>query len=143
MNRVSLIHEIKRLNGDIFKGISNRYKRMNVDITPMHARILMIIHKSSEPVCQKDLEGPIACNKSTLSSIISTMEKNCLIVREVSKIDSRVNYLVLTEKGEDMVRFLKKDREVTEVALTEGITEEEFQTFIQLGEKIRKNIERI
>ena len=60
----SLIYEIKCINSDIFRGISNRYKRDNIDITPIQAKVIMTIYKSSEPLCQKDLEGPISCNKS-------------------------------------------------------------------------------
>ncbi len=143
MEKISLMHEIKKINGDVFRGITNRYKRMNVDITPIQAKILVTIFKSETPLCQKDLEGPISCNKSTMSSIISTMEKNDLLKRQVSEIDSRINYLVLTKKGLEMVEFLKKDRELTERILTEGISDDEYATFIKIIDKIRNNIERV
>lgn len=143
MEKKSLIHEIKIINGDIFKAISNRYKSMNIDITPMHARIIMTIYKSSEPLCQKDLESSMSCNKSTMSSIISTMEKNGLLTRENSKHDSRINYLILTDKGLDMVEFLKKDRKLMDSVMLDGISDEECIVFSQIVDKIRKNLERI
>ena len=143
MNNVSLLHEIKRIDHDVFRAISNRYKSMNVDITPMHAKILMTIHKSEDKVCQKDLEGPMSCNKSTLSSIISTMEKNGLITREVSELDSRINHLVLTDKGMEMVEFLRKDRKYTDGILEDGISKSERELFMQVIDKIRENLERI
>ena len=143
MEKKSLIHEIKIINGDIFKAISNRYKSMNLDITPMHARIIVTIYKSSEPLCQKDLESSMSCNKSTMSSIVSTMEKNGLLTRENSKYDSRINYLILTEKGLDMVEFLKKDRKLMDKVMLEGISDEECIVFSQIVDKIRKNLERI
>ena len=143
MEKVSLIHEIKKINGDIFRAISNRYKNLNIEITPMHAKIIMTLYKSNEPLCQKDLEGPISCNKSTMSSIISTMEKNGLLNREVSEIDSRINYLVLTSKGLEIVDFLKEDRAYTEEVLTEGISDDEYATFFKVVDKIRNNLERI
>lgn len=143
MKNSSLLHEIKKINGDIFRVISNRYKRMNIDITPMHAKILMTIFKSEKQVCQKDLEVVMSCSKSTLSSIVSTMEKNGLLSRQVSNLDSRINHLVLTDKGLEMVEFLKKDRIYTEEIMIEGITDEEYTTFMQVIDKIRKNTERI
>ena len=143
MEKKSLIHEIKIINGDIFKAISNRYKSMNIDITPMHARIIMTIYKSSEPLCQKDLENSMSCNKSTMSSIISTMEKNDLLTRKVSESDSRINYLVLTEKGLEIADFLKEDRAYTEAIISDGISDEEYTTFMNVIDKMRKNIERI
>ena len=143
MDKKSLIHEIKVIDGDIFKAFSNRYKSMNIDITPMHAKIIMTIYKSSEPLCQKDLENSISCNKSTMSAIISTMEKNGLVTRETSEQDSRINYLVLTDRGLEMALFLKKDRKLTEDIMLDGITEDEYLMFNQIVAKIRKNLERI
>lgn len=143
MDKKSLIHEIKVIDGDIFKAISNRYKSMNIDITPMHAKIIMTIYKSKEPLCQKDLEMSISCNKSTMSAIISTMEKNGLLTREVCEQDSRINYLVLTDKGLEMALFLKKDRKITEDIMLDGITEEDYLLFTKIVDKIRKNLERI
>lgn len=143
MNKLSLIHEIKKINGDIFRTMSNRYKSMNIDITPMHAKIIITLYKSDVPLCQKDLEGPISCNKSTMSSMISTMEKNGLLTRKVSDTDSRINYLVLTDKGLEMVEFLKEDRLFTEEVMTDGITDEEYTAFMRVVDKIRKNMERI
>lgn len=143
MEKLPLIYEIKKINGDIFRGISNRYKRLNVDITPVQAKILLSLYKSDKLLCQKDLESPIACNKSTLSAMLSAMEKNDLLTRQVSESDSRINYLLLTDKGLEMVDFLKEDRAYTEGILADGITDLELATFMQVVGKIRKNIERI
>lgn len=143
MVRASLLHEIKRLDIDIFQAINRRYKKMNLELTPMHAKILLHLASSDKKLCQKDLENLILCNKSTLSSIISTMEKNKLVTRETSKQDSRINYLLLTDKGMEMIDFLKKDKKVIEDNLNEGITEEEYQTFLKIVDKMKKNMERI
>lgn len=143
MNKLSLVHEIKKINGEIFRTINNRYKSMNIDITPMHAKVVITIYKSDVPLCQKDLEGPMSCNKSTLSFIISTMEKNGLLSRKVSDTDSRINYLVLTQKGLEMVEFLEEDRKYTEGVLTDGITDQEYATFMRVVDKIRNNMGRI
>lgn len=143
MEKLSLIHEIKRINGDIFRGISNRYKEMNLDITPMHAKMIMTLYKSEESLCQKDLEVFMSCNKSTMSSIVSTMEKNGWLSRRVSDIDSRINYLELTKKGLEIADFLKEDRAYMEKVLIEDISDNEYTTFLNVINKIRKNIERI
>ncbi len=143
MVKASLLHDIKRLDIDIFRGITRRYKKMNLDLTPMHAKILLRLNESDKLLCQKDLEEFISCNKSTLSSIISTMEKNDLLTREVSKQDSRINYLVVSEKGKELINFLKEDQLILEDIINEGITDDEYQTFSKIVDKVRKNIERI
>lgn len=143
MEKLSLSHEIKKINADIFRTIYNRYKKMNLEITPMHAKILLIINDSKELLCQKDLEKFISCNKSTLSSIISTMEKNDLLSRRVSETDSRINYLILSEKGLNFINFLHEDKVRNDKILVDGVTDDEYKVFLNVLEKIKKNIERI
>ena len=63
MVRASLLHEIKRLDIDIFQAINRRYKKMNLELTPMHAKILLHLASSDKKLCQKDLENLILCNK--------------------------------------------------------------------------------
>jgi DNA-binding MarR family transcriptional regulator len=71
------------------------------------------------------------------------MEKNVLLIRQTSEHDSRINYLVLKDKGLEMVDFLKKDRKYTEGIMMDGISDDEYLIFTQVIDKIRKNLERI
>ena len=71
------------------------------------------------------------------------MEKNDLLTREASKQDSRINYLVVSEKGKELINFLKEDQLILEDIINEGITDDEYQTFSKIVDKVRKNIERI
>ena len=56
---------------------------------------------------QKRLEQVIACNKSTLSSILDTMEKNKLIVRYEDEHDSRRKLVKLTDKALDIIKAIE------------------------------------
>lgn len=142
MKNISIIHEIKDINSLIFRMISARYKELGMDVTPVHAKIIMFIYKSKSPVCQKDLEEPVSCNKSSLSTVINTMEKNGLLNRVVSLEDSRINYLELTNTSLEIVEFLRKDHEIIEKELSDGITEEEKNIFYSIISKVKDNLER-
>lgn len=139
----SIVHELKDINSLIFRKISSRYKELGMDVTPVHAKIIMAIYKSDVPVCQKDLERPVSCNKSSLSNVINTMEKNGLLVRKASFDDSRINYLELTDTALEIAEFLRKDREIIEKELCNGINEEEKNNFYSIISKVRENLERI
>ena len=89
------------------------------------------------------MEDFIPCNKSTLSAILNTMEKNELIKRIDSKIDSRRKVIILTDKAIEVVRYLKEDRKVLDHILLDNITEEEYGLFSDILHKLRKNMERI
>ena len=143
MNKLSIVHEIKDVNSLIFRKISSRYKEMGMDVTPVHAKIIMSIYNSSEPICQKDLEAPVSCNKSSLSNVINTMEKNGLLVRKVSDNDSRINYLELTDTANRIAEFLRTDLELIERELYVGISEKDKSLFYSVMNKIKDNLERI
>ena len=143
MKKISIIHELKDINSLIFRRISARYREMGMEVTPVHAKIIMFIYNSDRPICQKDLEEPISCNKSSLSTVINTMEKNGLLCRVSSLDDSRINYLNLTDTALKIAEFLRKDREVIETELFNGISDNEKDVFYSVISKVKDNIERI
>ncbi len=143
MRENSIILEINEINLAIFKMISARYKKMNLDVTPVQSRIIMYIYENNEALCQKDIEKFITCNKSTLSSVLQTMEKNGLIERVDSQSDFRRKIIHLTEKSLNVVHLLKKDDEYLSQIISQDITEQEIASFQEVIKKMKKNIERI
>lgn len=141
MDKMAMIYEINELDLFFFKAMANRYKKL--DITPVQSRIIMVIASKKDGMYQKEMEDFIPCNKSTLSAILNTMEKNELIKRIDSKIDSRRKVIILTDKAVEVVRYLKEDRKVLGHILLDNITDEEYGLFSDILHKLRKNIERI
>lgn len=103
----------------------------------------MFLYDKKEAICQKDIERFIACNKSTLSSILNTMEKNDLIVRVGSEDDSRCKNILLTDKALSIVFLLKQEQEHIEKVLSSCIDEEEYLVFCRVVKKIKENLEGI
>lgn len=95
---------IGELNSALFKKIVERNKSFGFDITPVHGAIICAIMKNGE-LCQKDIEEYVSCNKSTLSSVLDTMERNGLIIRTESKTDSRKKLLNLLVKLRKYIIF--------------------------------------
>ena len=135
--------KIKSLNLNILRTLAARYKRLNLDVTPVQGRIIMLIFDSEKEVCQKEIENSISCKKSTLSGILSTMEKNDLIIRKGSESDSRRNVLVLTKKAEGIANKLKEDMIELNKILCENITDDEYTLFSDVLKKINDNLGRI
>lgn len=135
--------KIKSLNLNIIRALSARYKRLNLDVTPVQGRIIMLIFESDHEVCQREIEHSISCKKSTLSGILSTMEKNDLIIRKGSLDDSRRNVLVLTDKALEVANKLKEDMIELNKLIGENITQDEYTIFSEVLDKVNKNLERI
>ncbi len=140
-DKMAMIYEINELDLFFFKVMANRYKKL--DITPVQSRIIMVIASKKDGMYQKEIEDFIPCNKSTLSAILNTMEKNELIKRVDSEIDSRRKVIILTDKALEIVRYLKEDKKVLDHILLDNITDEEYRLFSDILHKLRDNMERI
>ena len=105
----SMILEMNDIALDIFKLLSTRYKKLGLEVTPVQGRIIMALYSQNNLLCQRDIEANVPCNKSTLSAILNTMEKNGLITRQGSENDSRKKNIILTTKSLEIAEFLKED----------------------------------
>lgn len=128
---------------NLFKAILARYKNMGLDITPVQSRIVMFLYEANGYQYQKDIEQYISCNKSTISNILNTMEKNGLIKRVENPKDSRMKIIELTDKSKYIAELLRNDRQKIKNILGTDITLEEVLSLQNVLVKIKKNIERI
>ena len=135
--------DINDVNINFLKVIANRYRNKLHDITPVHGRIIISIYDSDKDICQKDIEEFVPCNKSTLSAILSTMEKNNLIIRLENERDFRRKIIKLTDKALEVIDIIKKDKEELDELVGQNITDEEYIIFNGVIKKINENLERI
>lgn len=143
MHNMSFLLKLNEVNLMIFKVIANRYKKMGIDVTPVHSRIIMFLYNSQCIICQKDIEKYISCNKSTMSAVLHTMEKNNLIVRVGAENDLRKKNITLTDKSLEIARILEEDKYKIEKILETNINEYEYDVFCNVLNKIKNNLERI
>lgn len=126
MHSKDFFYDINDINLSVFKYIFKRHKKLGLGVTPVQSRIIMYIYENNGSIYQKDIESFISCNKSTLSSILNTMEKNELIIKEES---SRKNIIKLTSKSFEIVDILKKDNMESRSIISNGISDNEYEIF--------------
>ena len=146
MNRENHIgFELRILSNLIKRHIDNSAARAEIEsVTGTNMWVIKyLVHHKDEEVFQKDLEQNFSVRRSTMSNILSLMEKKELITRESVPQDGRLKKLVLTEKSIQLYEMMKKDREETEELITAGLTEKEIKTFVSILEKMKKNFEEI
>lgn len=108
-------------------------------VTPVQMHALIFIHKSvksGQRVCQKDVEKQINLRPSSVSTLISNLEKDGFLVRTVSDGDARSKYLELTEKGKYVCIKDKLFMDSCDSAIQNALTEEEQEVFEKLLQKI-------
>lgn len=64
---------------------------------------LVKLTKDGNPVTQKDIADLLGRDKNTVSEVMRSMEKKGYITRSVSENDLRAKYILLTDKGYDLV----------------------------------------
>lgn len=143
VHNYSIMHKLKEVDLEIFKAVTLRYKNLGLDVTPVQSRVIMFLYDSDSSLCQRDIEKFISCNKSTMSAMLDTMERNGLIVRKDSSLDSRRKIIELTEKSNDIANILINDKKSMNEILSIGITKEECEVFSNILDKIKKNLERL
>ena len=97
------------------------------NITVSQAYVIdFIIDNNDRDVFQKDLEMEFDLKRSSVSLMLNNMEKHDLIKRVPVAEDARLKKIILTEK---------------EGILAENLNQDEINTFLNLLNKIRTNIE--
>ncbi len=143
MDRISIMLDFKRINGKIHKALTNSIKEYNLDITPVKGRILMFIDEGKEVTATDIIEKFKSINKSTLSEVLNTMEKNDYIIRSCSVGDSRKKILELTDKSKEVVSTLKKNFDKVVHKVVDDISKEEYENFKSILNKMERNIDNI
>lgn len=141
MERFAL-KSIKDLENEILKTrtlpLSEHIKLLNV--TQVHI-IKYLLDNKNEEVYQKDFENLLNIRKSTISGILSTMEKNNIITRASIKA-GKGKRIELTDEALKCEAELKGKLEVFEKELVEGITEKDMETFYRVIDKMVENVKK-
>ena len=116
------------------------FKQMH-ELTGTHGYIVKYLMDHQEEVFQRDIERTFSIRRSTASGILNLMEKNGLIKRESVQEDARLKKLVLTSKAVDLSNRITKELENNEQLMIRGLSEQELNTFFEVLEKIKNNLE--
>jgi DNA-binding MarR family transcriptional regulator len=134
---------VRRLNNLIKRETDKSSVKQHIDnLTGLHGWVIRYIREQEGAVFQRDLEKRFSCRRSTMSNVLSLMEKNGLIERRVSKEDARLKEIVLTEAAHKVHEMAKADMMRLDAIFAAGIEEEELEVFFRVADKIRANIER-
>lgn len=111
-------------------------------LTKAQGGIIHFIMSSDRDIFQKDIEEEFKIRRSTVSVLLSSMEKNGYIRRESVDSDARLRKIVPTEKALSDHRKIHGFLEKYDEELREDISDEELDAFFNVIDKIRHNIEK-
>ena len=135
--------------GKVINKISNRLRRRSVALqeklgmSGAQGNILnyILVDGRKRPVYQKDIEKEFGLRPSTATEALKNLEDKGLICRISEKQDGRLKRIELTSKAEEIRHLITSEIAESENLLLKGITEEERRIFIEIGEKMLKNLD--
>ena len=127
-----LVHAVKR-------NVHEKIEALDLDIAPMHVRVLKIITK--KPLCTAvDIANFLDRDKAQVTRLLSALIKQELIVKEPNPEDKRSQCLAITERGKAIVDQLSEvDSEMFE-KMKIGIDSDELATFERVAKAMAQNL---
>ena len=118
-------------------------EQADVKLTIEQFGLLHAISMKEDDVIQKDMAEIMGKDKSAILRLIDTLEKNELVRRVVDVNDRRKNYLMVTKRGERVIKqYLEIELTLT-YELQLGLTDAELSTFYKVVNHIKCNAEKL
>ncbi|MDV7188368.1 MarR family transcriptional regulator [Lutibacter sp. TH_r2] len=114
-------------------------KDKNINLTREQFVILKLLKKNNG-IPQHDLAFITESDKTSLSRLISNMEKNNLLIRKSTKEDKRIKNVYLTEFGLEIFKITEPIILESIQKFQKGITDNEINQAIQTISKLQNNI---
>ena len=129
--------------------LSNKFKRVinhkisQNGVTGIQGKIIGFIKFEAEKrdVFQKDIEEEFDIRRSSVTSVITLLEKKGYVKRVSVLKDARLKKLVLTEKGLELHNEVYNDIDNFESYVKDELTEDEMNIFIDILNRLNKRIE--
>ncbi len=137
-------YQLRKLDNMMMRNLFSYVKKHGEDdLTVMHGWILGYLYDNRDrEVFQRDIESTFSIGRSSVTNILSLMEKKGYLLRESVKQDARLKKLVLTPAGEAIHLRTISIIDILDKRTKEGISPQELQLFFEVIEKIKKNLEK-
>lgn len=132
---------VHRLSRQLKRGLDIKVAKYGV--TGVQCDMIRYIYKKSKEknVFARDIEKKFDIRRASMAGILQNMEKNELIKREDIDSDGRLKRIVLTEKALKLRKIIEKEIAKLEDKAMQNIKEDEIIKFIEIAEKMSKNLE--
>ena len=121
--------------------IKNFEKKSKYRISPMQVMIMKYLLKNqNKRIFQQDICDTFNLRRSTVSGILTTMEKNAIIIRKVAREDPRKNEIKLTKMFVNNTKEVSAELMNLESILEQDFTLEEKAELIRLLKKLEGNL---
>ncbi|HLQ95853.1 MAG TPA: MarR family transcriptional regulator [Pseudogracilibacillus sp.] len=141
MDKKALLDEIGDAIFDFSLAINEEFGGVYQDI-PEKYRIVLVMLDRYESLYVKDLAALLHLSSSSVSQLLSKMEKEDYIERELDPEQRRQTFVTLGNEGRKIMQQMEKTRNDISSAYLMQLSEEDLKTFRDISIKIKKTVER-
>ena len=121
------------------KLIVSELKKFGVEgVVPSHGGILQLLYMKKE-VTMKEVAEFLHKTKPTVTVLVNKLETLGYLYREKSLSDSRITYIKLTKKGEELEPIFENVSAVLNKRVYENLSQEESEVVEKILTKVLKN----
>jgi DNA-binding MarR family transcriptional regulator len=127
--------------GDLFyKRVSNLFQKKKLDVTVEQFSILTILWYE-DGLLQQEIANRLNRDKTTLTRVISNMEKRNLVVRVPGQLDRRNNHIHLTHRGKELQKVLTQITGNIYMESIQDLSNEDLKHLVRTLNRIIQNLQ--
>lgn len=104
-------------------------------------RKLLLLISENDGIIQRDLAEMLDMRPSSLTEVLSNLEKNSLIRREQDEKDRRVMHVYLSEEGKELLEEIRKINGRLPDSIFNCLTTEDKEKMLEIVNKVNNNLE--
>lgn len=136
-----LYDALQKLNRYIHR---SRHREVNLkDGIHRGQRKLLLLISENDGIIQRDLAEMLDMRPSSLTEMLSHLEKNSLIKREQDENDRRVMHVYLSEEGKGLLEEIRKVNSRLPDSIFNCLTTEDKEKMLEIINKVNNNLEDI
>ncbi|MBS5938584.1 MarR family transcriptional regulator [Clostridium sartagoforme] len=136
-----LYDAVQKLNRHMHRN-RHRAVKTNEGIHRGRIRLLHFISKN-DGIIQRDLAEMLDMRPSSLTEMITNLEKSSLVKREKDENDGRVMHVFLTDEGKKIIDDFTKVKDELPDTVFNCLTVEEKEKMLEIVNKVNSNLETI
>ena len=143
VHRGNFLYTLNSIRQRLFAYLEAELARQGIrDIAPSHGDILYILDKKGS-LHQHDITELSLKDKSTITTVISHLEKNGYVTRTRDSADRRLVNIQVTDKAKTIKPALTRISEKMNSRLFDGLSAEEKTTLFNLMARVKHNAEKL
>ncbi|MCD6107555.1 MAG: MarR family transcriptional regulator [Caldisericaceae bacterium] len=106
------------------------------------SNILRLLSHEGDGISQEEISEQLDLDNTTVARTVQKLEKNRYVEKRKDKNDKRVKRIYLTKKAKKLKQSIEDARNDLMDILFNGISDDEFQAYINVLEKMYENLKR-